>query len=113
MTEREFMEKVIAIGDAELIEFAQKKLDKINERNAKRASTPTKSQIANMKIKEDIRKFFAENEGSYFATEISESIGVSRPMVSALMRQLIESGEFIAEDVKVKGKGKRKSYKIV
>ena len=112
MTEREFMEKVIAIGDAEMAEFAQKKLDKMNERNAKRSSTPTKSQIANMEVKENIRKFFAENEGSHFASEISEGIGVSRPKISALMRQLVESGEFTSEDVKVKGKGKQKSYKI-
>ena len=47
------------------------------------------------------------------ASTIATTLGISTQKVSALAKQLVESGKVVAEDVKVKGKGAVKGYKVV
>ena len=48
MTKREFFEAVIAnVENEDLVLFAEKEIEKMNERNAKRKNTPSKTAIAN------------------------------------------------------------------
>lgn len=113
MTKREFMEKVIAmVEDTELKEFAQAEIEKMNARNAKRTSTPSKTQVANIPIKSDINDFFVANEGSHLASEVAVAIDITPQKANALLKQMVDEGVLTSEEVKVKGKGKQKSYSL-
>lgn len=107
MTKREFYEAVMALEnvDAELVLFAENEINKMNERNAKRKSTPSKTAIANEPIKAQIVEVLTETPQS--ASEIAEKVGISTQKCSALLRQI--EGLTVTE-IKVKGKGKVKGY---
>lgn len=106
MTNREFYNAVVANEiSEEVIAHAQNALVKLDERNAKRANTPSKTQIAN----EPIIKAIAEvltNE-PMLASEIANAVGISTPKASALAKKV--DGVQVT-DVKVKGKGTQKGY---
>ena len=107
MTKREFFEAVMALEnvDAELVLFAEQEIEKMNERNAKRKNTPSKTAIANEPIKAQIVEVLTETPQS--ASEIAEKVGISKQKCSALRRQI--EGLTVTE-IKVKGKGKVKGY---
>ena len=107
MTKREFYEAVMALEnvDAELALFAENEINKMNERNAKRKSTPSKTAIANEPIKAHIVEVLTDTPQS--ASEIAEKVGISTQKCSALLRQI--EGLTVTE-IKVKGKGKVKGY---
>ena len=112
MTNREFY-NAIANGEIneEIIEKAKSEIVKLDERNAKRASKPSKKSIENEPIKASIREFLTD--GSHLASEIARGLGLSVSKVSALCRQMVGDGLLTVEDVKVKGKGMQKSYTLV
>lgn len=113
MTKREFFEAVIAnVENEDLVLFAEKEIEKMNERNAKRKNTPSKTAIANEPIKAHIVEFLTNNEGSHIASEIANAVEISTQKASALCRQLVEVGTLVVEEVKVKGKGKVKAYSL-
>lgn len=106
MTNREFYNAVITNEiTEEVIAHAQNALVKLDERNAKRANTPSKTQIAN----EPIIKAIAEvlTSEPMLASEIASAVGISTPKASALAKKV--EGVNIT-DVKVKGKGTQKGY---
>lgn len=107
MTKREFYEAVMALEnvDAELVLFAENEINKMNERNAKRKSTPSKTAIANEPIKAQIVEVLTETPQS--ASEIAEKVGISTQKCSALLRQI---ENLTVTELKVKGKGKVKGY---
>ena len=106
MTKREFFEAVIEkVEDAELKLFAEKEIEKMNERNAKRKNTPSKTAIANEPIKAQIVEALGKEPKT--ASEIAELVGITTQKASALLRQI--EGLTVTE-VKVKGKGKVKGY---
>ena len=107
MTKREFYEAVMALEnvDAELVLFAENEINKMNERNAKRKSTPSKTAIANEPIKAQIAEVLTETPQS--ASEIAEKVGISTQKCSALLRQI---ENLTVTEIKVKGKGKVKGY---
>lgn len=107
MTKREFYEAVMALEnvDAELVLFAENEINKMNERNAKRKSTPSKTAIANEPIKAQIVEVLTETPQS--ASEIAEKVGISTQKCSALLRQI---ENLTVTEIKVKGKGKVKGY---
>ena len=105
MTKREFMEMVIAtVDNEEMKEFAQKEIETLNRRNAKRAERPSKTALANEPIKAEIAKVLTEEPQT--ASVIAEKVGISTQKASALLRQM----ELKVTDVKVKGKGTQKGY---
>ena len=121
MTRREFMEMVIDVASTEdavitddMVEFAKKEIAKLDERNAKRASKPSKTAVANEPIKEAIKAFLSDKTDPMTASAIFEGVEecTSTQKASALCRQMVDSGILTSVDVKVKGKGKQKGYSI-
>ena len=111
MTNREFY-TMVANGTLteEVITKANEEIAKLDERNAKRASKPSKKSLENEPIKAKIVEFLAD--GSHLASEIASGCEISTSKASALCRQLVESGSLTVCDVKVKGKGTQKSYSL-
>lgn len=113
MTKREFLNAVIeTVAVAELQDFAKAEIEKMDARNAKRATTPSKKAIENEPIKERIVGFLYGKETPQIAKEIAEELGYTTPKISALCGQLVKDGRIHGEDVKVKGKGKVKGYTL-
>ena len=98
----------------EMKDFAHSEITKMNDRNAKRKASPSKTAIANEPIKAKIAEYLGRTDEHDFATasEIANEIGISVQKASALCRQMVNNGLLNVEDVKVKGKGKVKGYSI-
>ena len=115
MTSREFFNAVVEgnITD-EIKDFAKSQIEKLDSKNAKRKSTDSKTQKENKAIKETLLATM-EKDKIYTASEVAgmEIEGItSTQKASALLRQLVETGTLTSEEVKVKGKGKVKGYRL-
>ena len=115
MTSREFFNAVIEgnITD-EIKDFAKSQIEKLDSKNAKRKSTDSKTQKENKAIKESLLATM-EKDKVYTASEVAEMEieGItSTQKASALLRQMVETGTLTSEEVKVKGKGKVKGYRL-
>lgn len=115
MTSREFFTAVIEgkIND-EIKEFAQLQIEKLDSKNAKRKTTESKTQKENKDIKKTLLATM-EKDKVYTASEVAgmEIEGItSTQKASALLRQMVETGTLTSEEVKVKGKGKVKGYRL-
>lgn len=110
-TMREFLQAVIAREvDDSVVEYAERQIAKLDARNAKRASTQSKTQKANEPIKVAILEALAEK--AMTAAEIGAACGITTQKASALTRALVLEGKVSSTEVKVKGKGKVKSYSL-
>ena len=111
MTNREMFTAIVngEITD-EVVAKATEEIAKLNARNAKRASKPSKKSLENEPIKAKIAEFL--ESGSHLASEIASACEISTSKASALCRQMVESGSLTVCDVKVKGKGTQKSYSL-
>ena len=106
MTQRDFYNAVINANiNEEMTSFASEAIAKLDARNAKRANTKSKTQIAN----EPIIKAIAEvlTSEPMRASEIAETLGISVQKASSLVKK-VEGVQSV--DVKVKGKGTQKGY---
>lgn len=114
MTEREFLTKVIAVCEDETIkEYAQARIQKLDDKNKSRKETLTKTQKENEVLKGKLLEMFQENSTAVFvASEIATQFEISTQKASALCRQLAESDKLITTDVKITGKGKVKGYQF-
>lgn len=112
MTQREFFENIIngTIGTEE-IDHAKAEIEKLNARNAKRAERPSKKAVENEPIKANIADFLNDKDFT-IASEIAKALELSTQKVSALCRQMVADGMLAVTDVKVKGKGNQKGYKV-
>lgn len=111
MTEREFMNKVIASNATEeLVEYAKAHIAKLDARNEKKKATPTKAQVANAELKGQIVELL--KEGAKTASQVGAELNVSTQKASALLVQLVNDNVAVSSEVKVKGKGSVKSYSI-
>lgn len=101
MTEREFLTKVAeVIADKELANEATERIAKIDLKNQKRASKPSKTAIANAPLKEKIMEYYADHEGAT-AHEIANEIEVSTAKASSLLRSLVNEEKLKATKVRV------------
>ena len=106
MTQRDFYNAVIATVDKdELKAFATDAIAKLDERNAKRASKPSKTQIANEPIIKAIASVLTDEP--MLASKIAELCEISTQKASALVKK-VDGVQSV--DVKVKGKGTQKGY---
>ena len=112
MTNREFF-TMVANGTLteDVIVKANEEIAKLDARNAKRASKPSKKSLENEPIKESIANLLVDGE-SRLASEIASALELSVSKVSALCRQMVNDDVLHVEDVKVKGKGTQKSYSL-
>ena len=112
MTQREFFEGIVnAEGMAvEFVDYATEAIAKLDARNEKRKAQVSKKALENAPLYEAILKLL-ENQDMR-ASEIAEALGVSVQKASSLCVRLADNKKIIATDVKVKGKGKQKSYSL-
>ena len=112
MTNREFFNAIIeAEINEELTAHAKAQIEKLDARNATRSSKPSKAQLENEGIKQDILKTLEEN-GSMFANEIAKTLDISTNKASALCKQLKDTGKVEVNEVKVPKKGKCRQYSL-
>ena len=113
MTNREFYTAIAqgAMND-ELVVFAQEAIVKMDERNAKRSSKPSKTAVENEPIKAQIMEFITKRNEFCIAGAIAEALEISTSKASALCRQLVADGKLVEKDVKIPKQGKRKAYGI-
>lgn len=112
MTNREFLNTIINANlSEEVTTRAQEMLAQMDARNAKRASTPSKTAVANAPLKQAIVKLIGEKNMT--APEVGVALEISTQKASALLRQLCEDGVLTSEEIKVPKKGKMKSYLLV
>lgn len=111
MTNREFYTAIVngEMND-EIVAKAHEEIAKLDARNAKRASKPSKKSLENEPIKASIREYL--ESGAHLASEIASGLNLSVSKVSALCRQMVDDGLLTVEDVKVKSKGTQKSYSL-
>jgi methylphosphotriester-DNA--protein-cysteine methyltransferase len=108
MTNREFYTAVIngdVYDNEELITFAKDAIAKLDARNAKRASTPSKTQKENAPLIEKIASLLTPEPK--LASELAKEMEISTQKASALVKKV--EGVSVC-DVKVKGKGTQKGY---
>ena len=106
MTQRDFYNAVINANiNEEMSSFAIDAIAKLDERNAKRASKPSKTQIANEPIIKVISEVLTSEP--MLASKIAELCEISTQKASALVKK-VEGVQSV--DVKVKGKGTQKGY---
>ncbi len=112
MTNREFLNAIVSanISD-ELTAFATESLSKLDARNEKRASKPSKTAIANEPIKASIMEF-VKAHGAVTATEVGAGVEITTQKASALLRQLVADGALKSGSVKMPKKGEVKSYSL-
>ena len=109
MTQRDFYNAVIAtVDNDELKAFATDAIAKLDERNAKRASKPSKTQIANEPIIKAIASVLTDEP--MLASKIAELCEISTQKASALVKK-VDGVQSV--DVKVKGKGTLTLKRIV
>lgn len=104
MTQREFFNAVInGTVNAEMVEFAQNEITKLDTRNAKKSE-----KTANAHAEEKAQILAVLTDKVQLASEIAEKVGMSTAKVSGLLGRM--DGIAVTE-VKVKG-GKRKGYAL-
>lgn len=121
MTKREFLNAVID-GDItdEIRAFAEHEIDSIDRRNAKRASTPSKAQLANEPLRAEILTRLKATGEYYTASDVAAWFGVNdsgKPAMSvqkssSLLHQLVADGLVKDGEIKLPKKGRRRAYKI-
>ncbi len=106
MTQREFYNAVItsAISD-ELTAFATEAIAKLDARNAKRASTPSKTQRENAPLIEKVATLLTSEPK--LASELAKEMGLSTQKITPLVKA-VEGVQSV--DVKVPKKGTQKGY---
>jgi predicted HTH transcriptional regulator len=112
MTKREFLEVVMELGHPEAAEFAAKELEKMDRALEKRRSKPSKAQLANAPIIQQIVSEILEEKEYTTASEVAEVLEISVQKASAVLRQAVSEGKVEVADVKVKGKGVQKGYRL-
>lgn len=108
MTTREFLNALVLEG--ELADKRDELIAKLDAKNEKRASKPTKTQTANEPIKTAILEFLAENPS--VASDIAKAVNVSTQKASSLCTLLVKEGKLTVADIKVKGNDTLKQYTI-
>ena len=113
MTKREMYEAIVN-GNVteEVVEMAHAEIEKMNARNAKRASQPSKKAIENRPIMDSIVEFLKGSDERVTASVIGSAVEISTQKASALCRQLVADGTLTVTDIKVKGKGTQKGYAV-
>lgn len=111
MTNRDFY-NAIANGtmNDEVKAFAENAIVKMDGRNAKRNSKPSKTAIENEPIKEKIVEFITQRNEYCIAGALADALEISTQKASALCRQLVAEGKLMEKEVKIPKHGKRKAY---
>ena len=108
MTQRDFYTAIVNSDlNDELKTFATEAIAKLDARNAKRASTPSKTQRENAPLIAKVATLLTSEPK--LASELAKEMGLSTQKVTPLVKAV--EGVSVC-DVKVKGKGTQKGYFI-
>lgn len=109
MTNREFFNAIInSEVSADLKAHAENEIAKLDARNAKRASTPSKTQVANAPLIEAVKAHLANATEPLCSAEIAEALEMTSNKVAALLKNIeVEVSE------KHYNKRKVKAYALV
>lgn len=111
MTNREFLKAVINANlSEEMTTHAQGELDKLDAKNEKRKTTPTKAQKENEPIAQAILEALAN--GSMLGVDLAATIGQTVPKTNGVAGNLVKEGVLVKSKVKVKGKGELTTYAL-
>ncbi len=117
MTIREFLEKVIENENVEqeLKDFANERILKLDQKNARRKSTPSKTQKENEPIKQAILEFLEEQEedATILASDVAEALEITTSKASGLLVQLKNNDLVVSKSVRIAKKGERLAWSIV
>lgn len=113
-TNRDFLTLVSngTIND-EVKAFAKEQIAKLDEKNEKRKVS--KSTLAHKAENEDFKNAIlaALADGKvWVAATLADKLGVSTQKISALAKQLVDSKQIVASEVKIPNKGKVKGYAL-
>ena len=118
MTSRDFFTAIASneAVSADLRDYATEQIAKLDKKNAKRSSKPSKTQVANEPIKTAIIEYLSAN-GQTIASELATALSteetpVTTQKASALCRQLVAEGLLSVADVKIPKKGAVKAYSV-
>ena len=113
MNQREFFTAIIE-GNVteEVVAFAQSRIEKLDETNAKRASKPSKKSIENEPIKNAIVEVLSNASEPMTAAEMGVAIEQTTAKASSLLTQLKNEGKVTVTEVKRKGKAKCNGYSL-
>lgn len=114
MTNREFY---ISISAGKLTEdciaHAAEALTKMDAINEKRKGKLSKTQEANVPIKEALLTLLKENPSTkYTENDLGVALEVTHNKAGSLARQLVAEGKVISTEVKIPKVGKRKVYSL-
>lgn len=93
MTKREFLEKVVALEVEEVSEFARLEIEKLNNRNESRKSKPSKTQIENEPLINDLRNLMLTFDEPMCVGEIKDYLNGevwTTSKISALLKKIGE-----------------------
>lgn len=112
MTQREFFEGIANTEGmaVEFVDYANEAITKLDIRNEKRKAQVSKKALENAPLYEAILNLLEKQD--LRSSEIAEALGISVQKASSLCVRLEADKKVIATDVKVKGKGKQKSYSL-
>ena len=117
MTNREFLTAIASMENApaEVVEYATERLAKLDAANEARKGKPSKKALA--KAAENapmLDRIMTEilSDTAVTAGAVAETLGVSTPKASALLRSLVAEGKAVSADIKVTGKGTCKGYAL-
>ena len=90
MTNREFLNAVMAIENvsADVKAHAENEIAKLDARNAKRASQPSKTQEANAPLIEKVKEYLASASEPLCSAEIAEALEMTPNKVAALIKNI-------------------------
>ena len=111
MTNREFLTAVAAIENvpADIKEYAEAAIAKMDATNEARKNKPSKAAVENAPIMDQIFNEVLSGE-AMTASAVAEAIGISVQKANALLRALVADGRAEATEVKVPKRGVQKAY---
>lgn len=114
MTNREFYTAIANLTEipAELVEFANESLVKMDARNEKAKTRPRKENAEVAGRKAAVAEFIATNEGEFTADEIAETLGMTSAQVSSALRMHVAAGAVTKGNRKIDSKHTKVVYKI-
>ena len=114
MTNREFYTAIANLTEipAELVEFANESLAKLDARNEKAKARPRKENAEVAGRKAAVAEFIVTNEGEFTADEIAETLGMTSAQVASAMRVHIAGGAVTKGNRKIDSKHTKVTYKI-
>ena len=119
MTNREFYTAIAAIETipADLKEFAEAAIAKMDETNAKRKAKAAESTEPSKKALENaplINEAYAVlGTETKVASDVAEAMGINVQKASYLLRTLVAEGRATVEEIKVPKRGQVKAYTAV